>query len=292
MVCRDEFDAALVDRAAQAGAIVRDGVSVTRLAEGDGVVELMTAAGYPVRARAVVGADGSASRAGRHVGVRCSQVDLGLEVELPMPPEQADRWEGRLLIDWGIDGSYGWVFPKGESLSVGVIASRGRGDGTRAYLRDFLAGIGLDQVPPAVSSGHLTRCREDDSPLSRGRVLVAGDAAGLLDPLTREGISFALRSGTRAGVAAARVAEAGSAEDVSRITDAYASELSATLGAEMRAGRLLMAVFSRRPWVFHAALTRVPQAWRLFIRVVAGETTLAHVIQRPAVRLPAARLRR
>ena len=55
-------------------------------------------------------------------------------------------WRGRLLIDWGpLPGSYAWVFPKGDLLTVGVIAARGQGERTKAYLRDFVTRLGLDR---------------------------------------------------------------------------------------------------------------------------------------------------
>ena len=123
-------------------------------------------------------------------------MDLGLELEIAVPDAIARRWAGRILLDWGaIPASYGWVFPKGDRLTVGVIAARGQGEETKAYLREFVAPAwprpGFEVVQ---DSGHLTRCRSDRSPLRKGRVLLAGDAAGLLEPWTREGISFALRS--------------------------------------------------------------------------------------------------
>jgi flavin-dependent dehydrogenase len=41
------------------------------------------------------------------------------------------EWRGRVLLDWGpIPGSYGWLFPKADTLTVGVIAARGAGDQT------------------------------------------------------------------------------------------------------------------------------------------------------------------
>ncbi len=150
--------------------------------------------------------DPAASPAGTSAS-NSKQVDLGLEVELPVPDAVRREWAGRLLIDWGpIPGSYGWVFPKGDRLTVGVIAPRGTGAETKRYLRRFVDHLGLAGYPPVHDSGHLTRCRTDASPLRRGPVLVAGDAAGLLEPLTREGISFALRSGRLAGAAAATAA--------------------------------------------------------------------------------------
>jgi geranylgeranyl reductase family protein len=285
MVRRDEFDAALVRFAAEAGVTVRDGVAVTRLAEDENGVTVSTAGGQRIRASAVVGADGSAGRTASYVGVEWSQVDLGLEVEVPLPAGQASAWSSRLLLDWGrIPGGYGWVFPKGDSLSVGVIAARGQGQETRAYLHDFLVRLGLDQLTPAVSSGHLTRCRTQRSPLYRGRTLVAGDAAGLLEPWTREGISFALRSGTMAGATAAAVAGASSAAEASRVLSAYAAEISETLGAEMRAGRLCMAAFSRRPWIFYFAIAFVPAAWTMFTRMVSGDLSFDYVARKPLIR--------
>ena len=134
-----------------------------------------------------------------------AEIDLGLETEFAWPDASAGDWAGRILIDWGpLPGSYGWVFPKGDALTVGVIAARGEGAATREYLASFIDRLGLAGARELRSSGHLTRCRTDDSPLFRDRVLVAGDAAGLLEPWTREGISYALRSGSWAGAAAAR----------------------------------------------------------------------------------------
>jgi geranylgeranyl reductase family protein len=282
LVSRDEFDQRLVDSAVKEGAVLVTGVTVSSVAQhGDQVPDRRTVAlllqdGRRVLARAVVGADGSASRIGGHVGVAFDQVDLGLEAEIPVPPEVAEEWRERVHLDWGpIEGSYGWVFPKGDSLTVGVIAARGKGAETRAYLKDYIDRLGLAGFRPSIESGHLTRCRSEDSPLSRGRVLVAGDAAGLLEPWTREGISFALRSGRLAGEWAVRVAEAPDAVDVRRQALNYAFAVKAGLGVEMRTGRLLLTAFERRPWLFHAAITRFQPAWRAFARVTQGHTTFA-----------------
>ena len=270
MVLRSELDAALVEAAVAAGAELRTGVTVTAYAQGDGVVTLTTSAG-DVRARAVVAADGSQGRAASYVGVVCDQVDLGMEAELPTPP--GSDWAGRVLLDWGpVPGSYGWVFPKGDTLTVGVIGDREQGPAVRAYYRDFVAGLGLDLDTAVHDGGHLTRVRSATSPLRRGRVLVAGDAAGLLEPWTREGISFALRSGALAGSAAVR--------DVT----AYDAEVLAELGPEMAAGREALAAFRRRPWAVHAVMRASPRMWGLFVRLVSGRTTLAEQLERRPVR--------
>ncbi|MEW2576221.1 geranylgeranyl reductase family protein [Streptomyces syringium] len=286
LINRPEFDAGLVEVARKAGAEVRTGVTVSRVEQhGSAVPDRRTVAivlgdGRTLLARAVVGADGSAGRIGAHVGVKLDQVDLGLEAEIPVPATVAEDWAGRVHLDWGpIPGSYGWVFPKGDTLTVGVISARGEGAGTKRYLEDFIARLGLAGFEPSISSGHLTRCRSDDSPLSRGRVLVCGDAAGLLEPWTREGISFALRSGRLAGEWAVRIAEAQDAVDARRQALNYAFAIKAGLGVEMGVGRRMLTLFERRPGLIHAAVTGFRPAWHAFARVTRGTTTLAEIVR-------------
>ena len=286
LINRPEFDAGLVEHAQKAGAELRTGVAVLRVEQhGSAVPDRRTVAvvltgGETVLARAVVGADGSAGRIGAHVGVKLDQVDLGLEAEIPVPETVAEDWAGRVLIDWGpMPGSYGWVFPKGDTLTVGVISARGDGAGTKRYLEDFIARLGLAGFEPKISSGHLTRCRSDDSPLSRGRVLVCGDAAGLLEPWTREGISFALRSGRLAGEWAVRIAESHDAVDARRQALNYAFAIKAGLGVEMSVGRRMLKLFERRPGVLHAVLTGFRPAWTAFAGVTRGTTSLAELVR-------------
>jgi geranylgeranyl reductase family protein len=280
MVQRAEFDDELRRAAVAAGAQVRQRTAVRSLAEtGSGVV-VHLAGGEDLTAEAVVGADGSSGVTARYVGVQHDQVDLGLEVELPAGGDLQRHWDGRLLIDWGpIPGSYGWVFPKRDLLTVGVIAARGRGDETRRYLRQFVDRLGLAGIEPVHDSGHLTRCRSDSSPLRRGRVLVAGDAAGLLEPWTREGISFALRSGAIAGAAAA----AGN-------FDGYPAEIAHALVPAMRAGRRLLAAFTGHPALFHRMLSTGP-GWRMFTRFCRGDAAFDGVVERLPVRTALAMLR-
>jgi geranylgeranyl reductase family protein len=274
LVMRADFDAALVGAAVAAGAALRTGVAVRSLAESPSGVAVTLASGEVLHAGAVVGADGSGGRTGGYVDVRLAQVDVGLEGEFPTPAGRAAYWRGRAHIDWGpVPGSYGWVFPKGSLLTVGVIGPRAEGAAMRAYYASFVRRVGLGGIEPTTFSGHLTRCREPGSPLRRGNVLVAGDAAGLLEPWTREGISYALRSGRAAGLAAASGDPA-----------AYERYVDAELEPEMAAGRAFLAAFTRNRQVFHGFLASVPGGWRLFSRLVAGETTLERQLRKPYVR--------
>ena len=277
MVNREEFDAALVRAAQTAGVELRQRTAVRGLVEADDRVTLQTS-NESLAARVVIGADGSAGRTGSYVGVRCGQVDLGLEMELPASEAIRAEWQGRVLLDWGpIPGSYGWLFPKADTLTVGVVAARGAGDQTRAYLADLVDRLGLGSVRPHTSSGHLTRCRREDSPLRRGRVVVVGDAAGLLEPWTREGISFALRSGRMAGDAAAKAAASESPGSVGAALATYEGAVAETLLPEMHAGTRILRAFGKHPILFHAGLA-TPGGWRYFVRFCRGETTFTRAI--------------
>jgi geranylgeranyl reductase family protein len=274
LVKRDEFDDALRAAAVVAGAVVRQRAPVRGITQHHDHAEVRLADGSTITASVVVGADGSSGVTSRHVGVTCDQVDLGLEVELPVPPPIARRWRDRLLLDWGpMPGSYAWVFPKGDTLTVGVIASRGLGEQTRAYLRGFVNRLGFTGIEPVHDSGHLTRCRTEASPLRLGRVIVAGDAAGLLEPFTREGISFALRSGALAGIAAAK-------GDLTR----YETAVADTLTPEMRAGFALLAAHEKRPGAFHAAIAS-PPGWAAFARFCRGDMSFASAMRHAPLRI-------
>ncbi len=281
MVMRDEFDAALCAAARAAGAQIRPRSVVTAVTQdGDGPVSLAVRGAPDVRARVVVGADGSAGRTGTYVGVRCDQVDLGLEGEFPVAGRLAHRWANRVLLDWGpVPGSYAWLFPKGDVLTVGVIGAKDQAPALRAYYADLIDRLGLAGIAPRHDTGHLTRVRTPDSPLRRGAVIVAGDAAGLLEPWTREGISFALRSGRIAGEAAAAAVTDGPAA-----LAAYPDRIEQVLGPEQAAGRRLLAVYARHPEVMHALMVAMPGGFGLFERIISGRSTVARQLRRPVVR--------
>jgi geranylgeranyl reductase family protein len=281
MVVREEFDAALLKRAEENGAHVRQRAQVRTIDQSDGRATARLADGTAVTAKVIIGADGSSGVTARHVGAEFDQVDLGLELEIAVPETVASQWRGRVLLDWGkIPASYGWVFPKGDRLTVGVIAARGQGEATKAYLREFVDRLGLSGFEVMQDSGHLTRCRADRSPLRKGQVIVVGDAAGLLDPWTREGISFALRSGTMAGEHAAR-------GDL----DGYVAALNATLLPDMRAGRTLLTAFTRHTGTFHKGLN-TPKGWSAFVKMCRSEISLSELVARPSARVSLAVLNR
>jgi geranylgeranyl reductase family protein len=282
MVNREDFDYALFKAAEAAGVEIRQACFVRRIDDrGVDHVDAVLDDGRVISAKVIIGADGTSGVTRRYVGVEYDQTDLGLEQELRPSDEQMAFWRGHALLDWGkIPGSYAWVFPKGDQLTVGVIAKRGHGEETKQYLNDFLRKHHLEGLPVKRDSGHLTRCRLITSPLRKGRVIVVGDAAGLLEPWTREGISYALRSGILGGAIAGRAATLG---DESVLAD-YEVQVGETLVEEMEAGQELFRAFVRYPIFVHLALF-VPKGWRTFTRICRSEYSFVHALRHRSARL-------
>lgn len=279
-VVRAEFDNWLLGCAVAAGAEFRPNTLVNGFYEVGSQVVVQTDSGDCL-ADFVIDASGTSSRIARKVGVSLQEIDLGLEVEVQS--SGSTKWLNRVHIDWGpIPGSYGWLFPKGDSYTVGVIGSKQYSSELRSYLDDLLRDLGLADCKVIKRSGHLTRCRSLNSPVGEGNVLLVGDAAGLLEPWTREGISFAVRS---AELAAETIISSvsGQSADNSLVSD-YARRLEKTLISEMESGFALLAAFRKYPRIFHMLVSGTGIGWRQFKRISRGETSFARAFRHRSVR--------
>ena len=190
MTRRRRLDAFLAEQAAAAGADFRDGVTAGGLTVGPDGAEL-TIGGSRVTAPVLVGADGANGVVARTFGLGGGiEYGIALEGNGPLAPEQ----RGLATVEVGVvPGGYGWVFPKSDHANYGVGGWASEGPRIREHLRRLCAAHGVD-------SAKLTDLRGTRLPMRRsgrasaGPVLLVGDAAGLVDPLTGDGIFEALVS--------------------------------------------------------------------------------------------------
>ena len=227
IIDRADFDRYHVAQAQAAGADCRFGVSLREFK--DHHVEL--ADGQRIEARVVIGADGPRSRIGRAVG-RCNQQFVAtrqITVPLLQPHDATD-----IFLHPSIRGGYGWLFPKGDRAHLGLgveLAARDTLPGLLDDLhRDLQTSARVGKTVFATTGGLIPVSGRIDPAVRQGNqlVLLAGDAAGLTNPITGAGIHSALVSGELAGEAAyAWVAgDADAADD-------YREELETWFGASL-----------------------------------------------------------
>jgi len=248
MLDRAAFDATLAAKAAAAGAWLRFGAMVRRV-DREGVVELGD--GTALRARVIIGADGPRSRAGKAIGSANTALVETRQITVPLKRAHSAT---DIFLSAAIPGGYGWLFPKGEVANLGA----GVGPAHKARLKSIVAKLHaqlrdrvgeeiLSHTGGAIPVGGMLR---PWGRLGETLVLLAGDAAGLANPVTGAGIAAAVQSGRLAGEAAAR----GSPE---RYQEELEDLFGASLDRALRRRRELMEkiptkAMLRRGWIAYA----------------------------------------
>ena len=282
MTQRSRLDAHLVEAAVGAGAAFQDGESVRSVEvavnpDGLGGSGSSLAGAVTVRtdggsyaARALIGADGANGVVGRATGIRpqCEEA-VALEGKVAYPNGVPTDWRDFIGLDFGwLAGGYGWVFPKGDHLNVGVGAWKYAAFTLRPKLAEFCCRYGFDAGALDNLRGHHLPVRVPGSRIARGPVAVVGDAAGLVDPLTGEGIHMAFMSGRMAAQASLRLL-AGEADDLSL----YQRAVDRRLQPELTVSRKLQELLQFAPPPYMAVMRRSGKFWRLFCHLIRGELT-------------------
>ena len=187
MTQRRRLDHFLLRKAAEAGADVRDGVKVADV-RADG----LTVDGEEVQARIVLAADGCNGTAARALGLG-GEIVHGVALEANYPYDA--RYRGTMVVAIGVvHGGYGWIFPKGDHVNVGVGGNESEAPQLRAHLRRLCEEYGVDPEAASDLRGYRLPMRRPTSRLARGGAAVLGDAAGLVDPFSGDGMYEAFLS--------------------------------------------------------------------------------------------------
>ncbi|WP_434387468.1 NAD(P)/FAD-dependent oxidoreductase [Melittangium boletus] len=285
VVPREVLDERLVRRAVQVGATLREGVRVVGLERARDALRVHCQTGEPLDADVVLGCDGSPSVVRGALGAPAFPEHEGAfavrayyeDVRLTHPRSMGFFWEEALLP------AYGWIFPLPggrANVGLGMRADQLAASGARLpeLLERFCASphvarelTGARRVGrvkghhlPYGSSAHQT---------TFDRALLLGDAAGFVNPLTGEGIEFALESGA---FAAETLVEAFATGDLSaRGLHGYARRWRARFRTAFRLNRRLMWAFERPRMLDRVFRVANQETWAgdELIDVLSGEAT-------------------
>ena len=284
MTQRSRLDAFLAERAAEAGAELREGEAVRGIeiggardgggggesyVESHGAAVVRTAGGGLIRAGVVIAADGANGVCRRALGLPRLRAAVALEGNAPRSQAAAGRWTEHVGLELGsMPGGYGWVFPKGEHCNLGVGGYPIGARSLRGELAAYARSEGFDPDALEQLRAHHLPLRDAGQALTVGPAALVGDAAGLIDPLSGEGIGNAIRSGQLAAEAALGYLD-GAASDLG----AYEAGVLAEIEPELAAARELQALFHQRPWPYVQLLRRSGRFWGAFCRIVRGESS-------------------
>ena len=279
VVPRSVLDARLVAAAEAAGA-ERLRSSVRRLEQHDGLVVV----DGELAARVVIGADGANSTVRRLLGAP-SNPDRALAIAVrgyaPAPAGRPEQLIACVAEGWP---AYVWSFPTGTGVAnvgYGLLRSRFHGDRAELHqrLRDLLPEA--DPDPASLRAHHLPFSSWRPPP-GRGRVLLAGDAASLVNPLSGEGIYYALASGRLAAQAALTAPRDPAA--------AYRRLLARAFGRHLRHASVLARAI-HAPALAEAGLGAAAASPRLFDVLVELGLGQARITPRLLAALPGGLLR-
>jgi len=222
-VNRDYFDKELAKEAAQAGAkIMLKTSAVDVLKDGNTVIGVRArhlGEEFDIKAKVVIGADGFESQVGRWAGIdtNLKPRDIVTCLQYHMVGIECNPDFNDFYIGSEAPGAYAWVFPKGPdraNVGLGVQLTKCKEPGfVKKCLDSFIKRRPelRKGSPTEIVAGAVSTCAPPERTVCSGLILV-GDAARVIDPLTGGGIVNACITGMLAGQMAAKAVKA---DDVS-----------------------------------------------------------------------------
>ena len=273
MVLRNRFDNLLLEQAQITGAEFRPKTTIQDLKlTKNGVV--ITAEHFTASSKFLICADGAHSPVGKLAGLgttlaECAawEVDIQAKYQDIYPKTSG----ATALIDIGFQPwGYAWMFPKAEVLSIGIVTPRSQASKMKKRIQNYLEHLHIADYPIDIAKGHKIRFRRNAEQIAKKRIALIGDAAGLADEFTQEGISYAIHSGKL--VAKSLI----SGENTDPLKN-YENAVDQYIQPELNAARLISFMFQgmlqrfQKPWMF--ATGHAPFLWKSFFEVQRGNST-------------------
>lgn len=281
LTMRLDLDAAMFAHALDAGVEDFTGQAIAELTET--AVKLRD--GTTLTAAVIIGADGVNSIVAKQLFGRSfdtKTIGFGLEIEAPLsaqnPAEQPLRIDFA-AAHWG----YGWSFPKQGSTTVGVGGLRAPNPDMKDHMQRYLRSLGLPSELVKIKGHHLPFGDFHRTP-GRAHILLAGDAAGLVDPITGEGIAFAMKSGQLAAQAACDALKSNAPHTA---IDLYKNSLK-DMHRNLQIARNLRRIIFAPRWqkTLIGTFRRSGTVRMMYMRLLAGEVEYPELARHVLANLP------
>lgn len=270
MTQRIRLDEFLLQNACHAGADFHGNTTIRTVEMDRDGVRIQTE-NETIEAAALIGADGANGVVARNVGLRpVVSPPVALEAQFPYGNETIPgEWQGLLALELGsMAGGYGWSFPKADHFNIGCGGYHTEGGKLRSHLLDLQAHYGAGHLPMQNFRGHHLPTRDEGAPIVRGRTLLVGDAAGLVDPMSGEGLYSAFVSGH---LAAARLLRFLDGKDPDLWS--YEAAIERELMSEIRAAKILRDAYQYTPWPSYFMMRRSEKMREMLCQLITGERT-------------------
>ncbi len=271
-VLRTEFDHYLLQRAVDAGACVYEGSSVRSLNVNDGAPISVRVDSGEIHGNCLVGADGANSVVRKLLNTRENyfwQAAVYCEVPDACVNSRVLQ-QDCMLVDWGtLPSGYAWVFPKNGYVNIGAGGPFSIARHLKRYAMAFLESRSLLKHCFAEEFkfiGHQLPSLTAKTRLAAGRVILVGDAAGLVDPFTGDGISFACQS---ARIASECIVQALSSSDID-LTE-YHARITSQVADQLLWSRKLLSLSVAFPRLIPRLFYHNDRAWETFCKTLRGE---------------------
>lgn len=272
---RENLDQFLLERADRVGAEILQGLTVTGVSWTDKDVEVVTGAGN-FRGEFVVAADGNRSVVARSVSLGDHDQVVGIETEVVVGDEDLADWKSKVLIDLGrTRRGYAWLFPKKDHLSIGIASPIGDAGNLKRAFWQFLDSLGLSRHTIASWSAGFIPMYVGKPRVVHGRVVLLGDAAGLADPFTGEGICNAVLSAQLAAPAIQNALLHGRSE-----LNRYQTSVDERIGTETEAARFLYRIIDKMPRRLLGVMKVDSRIWNAGCALLRGETSYSAIKDR------------
>jgi geranylgeranyl reductase family protein len=275
MTMRDKLDMLLTQRAIDAGACLRCCEVIDVKPHVDHVILLTR--DDEIQARFVIAADGANSTIAKKAGfANHARVAAALEYEVHVSSADHERLSHLTRFDFIVPRGYAWVFPKASHLSIGVLATQPSGINLRKIIDAYMSDLGIDR-PLLVERHGFVIPLHPRKKFASSRILLTGDAAGLADPITAEGISNAIHS---AQLAAAAIGDGNLSPQ--EVSSRYERSIKTEILPELKWAKRLATLLYEMPRLRNVLFALHGQKLaEVMMQIVTGEKTYSALISRP-----------